>query len=208
MNEIDAFLPIITQKGKGDDTSMAGIIDTERVTFCADRFRKRIADEKFKEAIEKLKTKLEQKKKQFDDNAIVIEDLRRKISSLEQMSIDSVAEIESKSKEISDIEEKISALERDKKELVEQIKLKQNLANEIIEEVSQIELDIETETKKHEEEQQSEKDIEKNNIGDQASSLDVSGKKKVKKFVSKFLSAPNKCQKDDKIEQCESTPGA
>lgn len=208
VKEIDEFLPVITQKGKGDDTSMAGIIDTEKIKCCANRFRKRITDEKFKAAIEKLKTKLEQKKKQFEDNSLVIGDLEQKISALEQMRADSTVEIERKTKEISDIETKIAALEKDKQEIVEQIEIKRGLGEKIRGEVNQIELDIEVEIKNYEEQQREENDSTNANFSEMPPDSDISEAKGFMNFISKFLSAPNSNSEEDCVEQCESTPEA
>ncbi len=209
---VEDYLPVITQKGYGDDTSIAGIIHTEKIKACAEVFSEMRAEEKHEESMKDFDEKLQKKKTQFENNSAAIEELNAKISALEQLHATLSVDFERKNKEIDELKEKITSLEKEKEDFSKLMEEKKCFAEEIKREVQKIKTDMEAEMGKYKEEQL--KKEKKNEEGsddvapaEEPVETEDQEKKSFIKSISEFL-----CKTGAKIgeeaEKRENTPKA
>ena len=112
VSEVDEYIKVITQKGKGDDTSIAGIIDLENISDCSEIFMKKVQLDKVREQFESSEALYERIKTQLEFETKRLEELKSKKECYDQQYSESVPEYKKISSLLGIISSKIEELEK------------------------------------------------------------------------------------------------
>jgi len=112
--EVDEYIKVITQKGKGDDTSISGIIDVEGIVNCSETFMKQVQLDKIREQFETSETLYKRVKAQLEFETKKLDELLAKQKGYDDEYSTSKPEYEKISSLLGSISSKLEELEKNR----------------------------------------------------------------------------------------------